>query len=59
MYTLLSDRLAKANRRLARPAIIARQIRTALECLVGIALVVVGNLAVWYWLIVYVTKGGK
>ncbi len=59
MYTLLSDRLAKANRRHVRPALIARHLYIALECMVGIALVVGGNIVVWYWLVKYIVMGSK
>jgi hypothetical protein len=58
MYTLLADRLYKAERRRDRPALIARHRRIALECIVGTALVIGGNVVVWYWLVTYV-KGGK
>lgn len=58
MYTLLADRLDKAERRQQRPAIIARHMRTALEVMVGIALVIGGNVVAWYWLIIYVKGGG-
>jgi hypothetical protein len=57
MHTLLADRLHKAERRRDRPAIIARHMRTALECLVGTALVIGGNVAAWYWLVTYVKRG--
>ena len=59
MHTLLADRLYKAERRRDRPALIARHVRTALECIVGLALVIGGNVVAWYWLIMYVVKGGK
>ena len=51
MYTLLADRLDKAERRQQRPAIIARHMRTALEVMVGLALVIGGNVVAWYWLL--------
>lgn len=37
MYTLLADRLHEAEHRRDRPALIARHVRTALECIVGLA----------------------
>lgn len=58
MYTLLADRLNKAERKRDRPALIARHMRIALECIVGLALVIGGNVVAWYWLVMYV-KGGK
>ena len=48
MYTLLADRLHKAERRHDRPAIIAHHMRIALEYIIGTALVIGGNVVAWY-----------
>jgi hypothetical protein len=50
-YTLLADRLYKQNRKLERSNALALTVNTVLEVVGIAALVLIGNVFVWGWLL--------
>jgi hypothetical protein len=50
-YTLLADRLYKQNRKLERSNALALTVNTVLEVVGIAALVLIGNVFVWSWLL--------